>query len=430
MRILYVCSDFGIAPCGTKGASIHLRAITRALAQAGHEVVLLSPKPGPDGDHPAARLLPPGCPPVDGCGKLLKRWMVGRGLGDAVAKELRPLLYNAWVEEPAYEALCQDPPVVVLERLSLFGHVGLDLADRLGCPLIVEVNALLTEEARAFRSLEMRDLARRIERRVLERADAVMAVSAPLAKRIAGNGVPQRKVHVVPNGVDPSVFETGRDRKQCRADLGLSDDQFVVGFVGSLKPWHGVTVLLDAFARLRALDGSAHLLVVGSGPMQGELEQIIRGRHLTEAVTLTGAVDHHRVAGLMVAMDVATAPFVDLEDFYFSPIKVFEYMAAGTCVAASDQGQIAEVIQHRITGLLCPPNDPQALFENLDWARKSPRQRQELADRASRLVRQSYTWNHTARKVLAVVADVTARNAEDRASSPRAGEPCHVGVQT
>lgn len=402
MKLLYVCSDFGIPPSGTKGASIHLRAITRALIEAGVDVQLLSPLDGPDGDHPVHRLLPPGCPPAKQTVKLLKRWMRGCGLNDALARELRPLLYNAWAPEKALEAMADSPPDAILERLSLLGHVGLDLADALNVPLIVEVNALLTEEARAYRSLQLSDLAETIERRVLDRADALIAVSSPIADRLAARGVKPERIHVVPNGVDVAAYARSPDGEACRSALGF-DDAFVIGFVGSLKPWHGVDVLLRAAAGLRQTDASVRVLVVGAGPELASLRPLADELGLGDKVTFTGAVDHHRIPEMLSAMDVAVAPFHDVEGFYFSPIKLFEYMAAGLCVIASNLGQIAEVVTDGVNGLLCAPGDEHALQTAVQRVRQAPEVRRRLGEAAAETVRRKYTWAHAARAVSTII---------------------------
>ncbi len=402
MRLLYVCSDFGIDPSGTKGASIHLRAITRSLSDLGHEVLLLSPQDGPEEGHPAKRLLPPGCPAVKKTAKSLKNWLLDHELDDTVAKELRPLLYNTWAPERALEALGGAAPDAIIERLSLFGHVGLDLAEALDVPLIVEVNALLTQESRQFRKLELGRLADAIEQRVLKRADAVMAVSAPLAERIVELGVDHDKVYVVPNGVDLQSFDTAPNRASCRSELGLTDE-FVIGFCGSLKVWHGVDVLLKAFDEFRRHDSSARLLIVGAGPAEPELRRTARECNMNASVIFTGAVAHERVPALLRAMDVAVAPFKAMEDFYFSPIKLFEYMAAETCLVATRLGQIQEVIADGVNGLLCRPDDAGGLCRTLIRARDSENLRKQLADAALETVRKRYTWQRAAEDVARMV---------------------------
>ena len=421
MRLLYLCSDFGIAPAGTKGASIHLRAITAGLAALGHEVLILSPREGPGIDHPARRLLPPGCPVLEEFLGDFRKWMSDRKLDANVCSEIRSLAYNGWAGPMAKAALSDRRPVAVIERLSLFGHLGLDIAEACEVPLIVEVNALMTEEAGAFRSLQMKGLAEEIERRVLERADAVIAVSGPLAARLEGRGLDPGRIHVVPNGVDLPRFADAPPVAVCRRALGL-DGAFVVGFAGSLKVWHGVDVLIRAFERLHRDDPSARLLVVGEGPMLASLRDQASRIGQGAAVQFMGAVPHDRIPVLLRAMDVAVAPFRGMNDFYFSPIKLFEYMASGACVVASRLGQIQEVIEDGVNGLLCEPDDPEALRVVLERARQDAALRDRLAATALATVRDRYTWDHAARTTSALVQNTieNRRKAVERLSTVHA----------
>jgi len=402
LRLLYVCSDWGIAPDGTKGASVHLRAITRGLSDLGHDVSLLHPKGDPGDGHPVRTLLHESCDTAKEAARLLRDWLAERSLPQGIGREVRPLIYNAWVTQRAFEALRPHPPAAIVERLSLFGCVGLDLAAMLGVPLILEVNAPLTHEAGTFRALQLQSLAAEIETRVLRGADRVAVVSSQLGDRLIAEGVDADKISVVPNGVDPSEFDSMPPRETVRAELGLSD-AFVVGFAGSLKPWHGVDVLLRAFAGLAARDHSAHLLLVGGGPKAVELRAAVAEQGLDRRVTFTGAVPHAEVPKLLRAMDVAVAPFTPMEDFYFSPIKIFEYMASGTCVVASRIGQIAEVIADGVDGLLCRPGDADDLAEQIEFARLSPSLRTELGVRARAKILDRYMWRHAAEAMVECV---------------------------
>lgn len=219
-------------------------------------------------------------------------------------------------------------------------------------------------------------------------------------------------IHVIPNGADVAAFQSAPPRAACRARLGLGEG-FVVGFVGSLKVWHGVDVLLRAFVRLAADDGASRPLIVGTGPAEQHLHQLAGDLGVQQRVVFTGAVPQAAVPALLRAMDVAVAPFRDMEQFYFSPIKLFEYMAAGLCVIASRLGQIDEVIEHGRNGLLCPADDPVALYAVLREAHRSPDLRGRLGAAALETVRQRYTWAHAARAVSEVIrAVVDARSAE------------------
>lgn len=427
MRLLYVCSDFGIAPTGTKGASIHLRAITGALSDLGHQVQLLSPKKtreetiiGVETSHdcPPRALLSGGCPPAEQTGKLLKHWLQDRGLSDSIGRELRPLIYNAWVHDPAMEALRADPPDAIVERLSLFGHVGIDLADALDIPLILEVNAPLVDEATTFRALQLTDLASEIEQRVLSRADAIITVSAVLADQLVGPGVSRKKMHVIPNGVDVDLFNEAASRDVCRANLGFKEE-FVVGFAGSLKEWHGVDLLLESFALLRRDDPTARLLIVGTGPCETRLRERALEMKMGEAVVFTGAVTHDRVPEMLRAMDVAVAPFLEVDSFYFSPIKLFEYMISGACVVASRLGQMADIIEDGVNGFLVTPGDECELCRVLEQARQSPDLRKQMGSEAAKVVRARYTWSHTARATSNIIEELVKVRKERRNESPR-----------
>lgn len=404
MKLLYVCSDFGITPTGTKGASIHLRAITRALSDLGHRVDLLSPHPGPGGDHPAYSLLATDLAGPPAASGDLRRWLKGHGLPHSVAGEMRSLLYNDWAVPRALGVLEQDPPDAIVERLSLMSHVGLDLSRDLKCPLLVEVNALLSREAKQFRQLEMVSLAERIEHRVLQRADAVMVVSKQLGASLADFGVAPSKIHVIPNGAEIEAFDPEDDGHLIRDALQLGE-AFVVGFVGSLKIWHGVDVLISGFKMLHDRDAGAKLLIVGTGPTEQSLREQADEMGLGESVVFTGAVDHADIPKHLSAMDVTTAPFRTVDAFYFSPIKLFEYMAAGRCVVASQLGQIEDVIADGENGVLCRPDDAESLADALITLWSDPDLRRRMASMARDCAERDYTWRMAATTTSDLIAE-------------------------
>src|SRR5256886_16469048 len=127
--------------------------------------------------------------------------------------------------------------------------------------------------------------------------------------------------------------------------------------VGSMKPWHGLDVLVEAFARLHERAPDARLLLVGDGPARAAVCADLSARGLNGVVHCTGAVAPREVPGLLTSVDVAVAPYPQATGFYFSPLKVYEYLAAGRAVVASRVGQLETVIRHDVNGLLCPPGD-------------------------------------------------------------------------
>ncbi|HPF38974.1 MAG TPA: glycosyltransferase family 4 protein [Phycisphaerae bacterium] len=417
MRLLYVCSDFGIRPDGVKGASIHLRAITRGLSDLGHDVRVLSPHAGPGDNHPAGPLLEPDALDAVRHAGIVKRWLRDHAYDDTAGNAVRPLIYNAMAVAPALSALGAWRPDVIIERLSLYGHVGADIAAALQIPHIVEVNAILSEEARAYRSLEFSQLAEAIEQRTLRQADAIIVVSEALAERVALMDVSRNRIHVVPNGYDPQLFEGLPSRSDCAEEFGV-DGAFVVGFSGSLKAWHGVDILIDAFARMSSRSPSSRLLIVGTGPTESQLREQASRLPNGESVVFTGALSHSEVPRALRAMDVAVAPFRSQERFYFSPIKLFEYMASGACVVASRLGQICDVIEDGGDGLLCEPDSVEALAATLIRLSASAEMRHRLASRAARRVHERFTWGHAARRTEDVIHQAILRRATTRTVEP------------
>jgi glycosyltransferase involved in cell wall biosynthesis len=114
-------------------------------------------------------------------------------------------------------------------------------------------------------------------------------------------------------------------------------------------------------------------------------------------------------------MDVAVAPYPPQAEFYFSPLKVYEYMAAGLPVVASRIGQIEEAIRDGVDGVLCPPGDPEAFAAALLRLADDPLLRARLGRAARESVVAERTWSAVAGLIIGL-----ARGAADGARDPAA----------
>jgi glycosyltransferase involved in cell wall biosynthesis len=202
--------------------------------------------------------------------------------------------------------------------------------------------------------------------------------------------------------VDVESFQPGIGGKRVRAELGIGDDETLVGFVGTFGPWHGVLALAEA-VKLMPDAARVRFLLVGSGALRGEVERVLREGHAEHRAILTGAVEHERVPQLLDACDVLASPHVPLEDgseFFGSPTKLFEYMAMGKGIVASRLGQIAEVLADEETALLVEPNDARELSEAILRLVNSPALRATLGAAARREAKARHTWTHNAARVL------------------------------
>jgi glycosyltransferase involved in cell wall biosynthesis len=394
VRIAYLLADPGIPVGGTKGASAHVAEVCRALVARGASVLLLAQRvegPAP----PGVRLvhLDPGPVPKGAQGELAR---VAAAEG---------FIRRA---EPVLEVFRPD---AVIERLSLFSGGCRQLTARLGATRLVEVNAPVSAERARHFGLQHRDLACTLEHQALDRCHAVV-VSDALVGWARSRGA--AKVTVVANGVDPVRYRPlEAERETVRASLDL-DDRELIGFVGSLKPWHGVPVLFDAVERLAPERPRLSLLVVGDGPARESLEQRARSGALAGRIVLTGGVANADVPRYLSALDVAAAPFLPSDDFYFSPLKVVEAMAAGLPVVASRLAPIEAMLGG--TGELVAAGDAAALAGGIRRLLDDPARAQTLGDAARRRAQTQLSWDRVAERILVLLQPTRSRFATLKAA--------------
>ena len=343
MRILVLCSDTGVRIGDGKGASLHLRAISHAFAALGHQVEVVGIAPSNRDD---AR-----------CWKMPVHLVPHPGRSKGPERERRKLAATETVRRKSHEVAARLRPELIYERLSLFGTAGTDLAAESGARHLLEINALLTAEESAWRGLHLVSLAKEIELRVIGAADLRVAVSGEVLRAITPYAAGGASI-AIPNGVDTELFNTRHDRVHSRAALGLPRDGVLLGFTGSLRPWHGLDIAIAALTELPERIG---LVIAGDGPVRADLELQAIALGVDHRIHWLGALPHTRVPEMLAACDVALAPYPQLPGFGFSPLKLYEYLAAGIPVVASDIGQIRSALDGGRWGRLVEPGDPAAL---------------------------------------------------------------------
>lgn len=378
-RVLFVNADPGVPVLGHKGASIHVRELARALVRQGAEVTLAAPRIADEG-----AVAPTGVELV--------------AIDGVLPRKLSPAQLDAAVgaQAAAVEALARERRVdAIYERFSLFSAAGARAARALGVPLVLEVNAPLRREAERFRTLWLPEQAEALEREVLAAAAHVMVVSAPLAAHVVAHGADRTRVAVVPNGVDADApVATPR-----------ADGAFVVGFAGSLKPWHGVEVLLEACSLAAVEVPGLVLEIVGHGP----LADAVTDQAVAPGIVRNlGALPHPATRARIATWDVGAAPYLALEDFWFSPLKVLEYMAAGVCPVASGLGELPELLGDDERGILVAPGDAGALAAALVERAADPEGTRARGRRGREHVVAHRSWAAIADRVLAAAGTAVA----------------------
>lgn len=285
------------------------------------------------------------------------------------------------------------------ERFGFLSYGGLIAARRLGIPIVYEVNGDLVEEFAVNRvpiSMTQWRVIHGVTKQMFNRADHVVAVSETLKQGILERwGIPDTKVSVVPNGVDLDVIQGVSQEDASRARARTGGARSVI-FVGGFQPWHGIDLLVEAFALVAAQDSDAVLVLVGDGPVRVQLEQRVAGLGLNGRVVFTGRVAHEEVAALLAASCIAVLnPRENAMTRSQSPLKLFEYMAAGKAIVAPATPELRPFLTDRRNALLVSPGNREALAEALVELLRDSGLRSTLGDAAREQAKSRHSWDVT-----------------------------------
>jgi glycosyltransferase involved in cell wall biosynthesis len=260
------------------------------------------------------------------------------------------------------------------------------------------------------------------ERRVWRRADGYITITSGLALELASRYGTRERISVVPDGVRLAPGRQFQPPSWKPAPL--------VAYAGHLYPWKGADVLLEALGRLTNARG----LIIGGHPAEPDVARL-RGRAeelgLGWRMTFAGAVEPPRVSALLDGADVLVLPNppTPVSSRYTSPLKLFEYLAAGKPIVASDLTSLREVLRHEENSILVEAGSPDALAAGI---------RRVLADRelAGRIARQAfedatnYTWERRAERLEELFTKVAGRRSLPSATGGKTRELAQRGGPT
>lgn len=379
MRILY---HHRIA--SRDGGATHVEEMVRALRGLGHDVRVCAPSMY---EKDTGRGGSPG-------------WVgaLKAGLPKAVY-ELAEAGYSTVSYRRLRRAIADFRPDVIYERYALFNLAGVLAARRYRVPLVLEVNAPYAVARRVYGGLKLGRLADACESFVWRRATRVLPVTGVLADIIAAAGVPRERMTIIPNAIDPEHYAHLPAAAAAKAVLGL-DQCVVVGFTGFVREWDRLDRVVSWLAGYHG-PVQPHLLIVGDGPVRGELEAQARSLGIADRLTFTGVVPRTRVPELAMAFDVALQTALVP---YASPLCLFEYLALGKAIVAPDQPNHHEVLQDRVDALLYDPEAPGAMERAIETVVADPALRERLASGAlATMAARRFTWRGNAERAVEVM---------------------------
>ncbi|MCH7878124.1 MAG: glycosyltransferase family 4 protein [candidate division Zixibacteria bacterium] len=417
MRIAYLCADLGIPYHGGKAGALHMRQTVSALANFGHEVCVFA-----TGTNEAGETCETGAAgavnsetnvtlvPLDKT--TFSAQMRIRRITDSLLpqsrlhKDIRGALYSETFYECAMNILPQWKPDIIYERHSLWGQAGLKIARKLNVPHLLEINAHLSEETEERRGLTMLELAQSIERHVIEETDAAVCVSIQLAQKLKKDYQLSMPILTLPAGVDVESFRPDISPVSVRRKWNL-EDKFVIGFAGSMKLWHGLDLLLEAFPRVLYEVPNACLFFVGNASTEQENAFSNTPVRERENIISAGQVCHDRMPEHLAAMDICVLPG---SNQYGAPMKLFEYMAMRKPIIAPRLDVIQEVVTDNISALLFDEGDVDQLTRTLVRFAKNPKDADDFAGAARDQALEKHTTQRRAESLTQFAEEVIARH--------------------
>lgn len=321
---------------------------------------------------------------------------------------------------------------VVYQRLSVGNYAGVKISRALGIPLVIEYNGSEAWVARNWgRPLRFDRLAVRAEESCLRHAHAVVTVSEVLRDELIDRGVEPERIATYPNCVDPRVFNPDRFEvdaiQSLRDQYDIPRDALLVTFIGTFGQWHGVDRFAEAIRTLvdehaDELDAAGvHFMLVGDGMRRAEVANLLSPQPYAAYVTFTGLVPQPDAPLHLAASDVVVSPHVPNADgtpFFGSPTKLFEYMAMGKPIVASDLDQIGDVfhgspratqlanadqLPDTAMAILVQPGDVSDLVSGIRLLVVHPEWHSVLGSRARDEANAKYLWQHHVERILSVV---------------------------
>lgn len=289
---------------------------------------------------------------------------------------------------------------VLYERITWVGYGGGLAARWLKAPLVLEENG---DQLAFMDSLGIapQGLQRRLEvvlmHKAIKRASHVVATGDGWREHFTELWrVDRDKVITVENG---TVLVELLRREQLRSfRANENQDQITtLACLGGFYPWHGVTILIRAFARAIAQGAQVRLLLIGSGPGENEARGLIKHLNIGDFVTFTGQLSAKEFALLLAEADIGVSPYCGRVEF--SGLKLLDYKAAGLATIASGRNGQPAIIKHGQTGWIVPPCDEDALSEAIIQLSSDPELRKQMGRRARIEAENRHGWDHTAQQL-------------------------------
>lgn len=283
--------------------------------------------------------------------------------------------------------------LILLARVSPFDNAPLLISKKMGIPLIAEWNAPFFYEIGKLRNGSLNFLIRRWEKKFLLSSTMVYTVSNQLKKiLISEYKLPNNKIFTIPNGFDPDIFPKNElsfnvQFDSIRKKAGW-DNSTVIAFVGSLKVWHGIKNIIRIAEYFSKHDNSIKFVIIGDGEDRESIIQANKHRN----IQWFGSLPIKKMAEYLTGCDLGIMPYQPIKNFYFSPLKLYDFMGACLPSIGYSVGQIKEVYtNHPEAGWTIEKGTPNEYIQIIKHLHKN---KKKITDKKKKLAisRLNHTW--------------------------------------
>lgn len=370
---------------------VHVMEIIRNLKKIGCEITLFAPHPRIKNQMPKVS-------------QLRIRHLPNSNL---------PILRSITIEFCLFFYLLfysiRQKPQLFYTRMGWFMISPLLVSKLVHRPHIIEVNGLVCEEATmSGGSNAVIFIITLIERTNYKFSSKIVAVTKGLKKEIQVlYKLQASKIVVIQNGVNIDLFRQ-MNVMGVRKKLNLNQNRNYVCFVGNLAPWQGVEYLIQSAPLILKENPNVKFLIVGDGRMKEELVELAAKTGVSDKFIFTGAVHYEEVPKYINASDVCVVSKKPLKSGY-SPLKLYEYMACGKPVVASNLPGF-EILEENDAGVLVEPENPEELAKAIVKLLKDEKLRAEMGRNGREYVVKNHSWESVARRVAEVCESAVREN--------------------
>lgn len=386
LKVAYIRSDFWLRYQSSSGAMAHTIGVVDAFKKICSRITVYSicKISYLTGDTKQIEIQPKGC---------LRN-----------ISELQEIEYSHYLTKKMLTILSKDKPSCIYQRYGRNNYTGVLLAKKLNIPCIIEYNGSELWMADNWGGkIRYRKTTEEIELAVFNAADLIVGNAKALKDELIKRGIQSEKIVIIPNGVDPIKFNPSISGREIREKYGLAEDDIVVTFVGTFGPWHGADVLAQSIKKVVSKIQNVKFMFVGKGGGLAKVQQIIEDDEVLNFVTYTGAISQNIAPSYLAASDILVSPQIPNPDgspFFGSPTKLFEYMASGKAIVASDLDQMGQILSDNDTALLTTPGNSDEIADCILRLANDEQLRQALGKNAREEVVKKYTWDIHVKKIL------------------------------